>query len=110
MTILDESFFTAFSGRIINVHPALLSKNPEFGGKGFYGLKVHEAVLKSGIKQTGATVHLVTPECDKGPILLEKSVDVLPGDTPEILQKRVMEQAEWVILPQAVEQLSSSIA
>ncbi|MDR0947534.1 MAG: phosphoribosylglycinamide formyltransferase [Ruminococcus sp.] len=103
MTILDESFCEAFAERIINVHPALLSKNPEFGGKSFYGIKVHEAVLQSGVKTTGATVHIVTPECDRGPILLEKEVDVLEGDTPEILQKRVMEQAEWIILPQAVE-------
>jgi phosphoribosylglycinamide formyltransferase-1 len=106
MTILDESFCKTFEGRIINVHPALLSIHPEFGGKGLYGLKVHEAVLKSNVKCTGATVHMVTPECDKGPILLEKAVNVLEGDTPEILQKRVMEQAEWVILPQAAENLA----
>ena len=99
MTILDESVCSAFPNRMMNVHPALI---PSFCGKGYYGLKVHEAVLEKGVKLTGATVHFVTEECDGGPIILQKAVEVKNGDTPEILQKRVMEQAEWVILPEAV--------
>ena len=89
----------------MNVHPSLL---PAFCGKGFYGLRVHEAVLESGVKVTGATVHLVTAEPDKGTILMQRAVDVLPDDSPELLQHRVMEQAEWRILPQAVEDLCRS--
>lgn len=100
MTILSKKFVSAYENRIVNVHPALL---PSFGGKGMYGLHVHEAVLKAGVKVTGATVHLVTDECDGGPILLQRAVEVREGDTPEILQKRVMCEAEWVILPRAVE-------
>jgi phosphoribosylglycinamide formyltransferase-1 len=87
---------------MINVHPALI---PSFSGKGFYGLRVHEAALSRGVKVTGATVHIVTSECDGGPILLQKAVEVHPDDTPETLQKRVMEEAEWVILPKALEML-----
>lgn len=99
MTILDEQIVKAFPCKMMNVHPALI---PSFCGKGFYGLHVHEAVLESGVKLTGATVHFVTEECDGGPIIMQKAVDVRNGDTPEILQKRVMEQCEWKILPQAV--------
>ena len=99
MTILDETVCNAFPNRMMNVHPALI---PSFCGKGYYGLRVHEAALEKGVKLTGATVHFVTEECDGGPIILQKAVEVKNGDTPEILQKRVMEQAEWVILPEAV--------
>ena len=99
LTILDETVCNAFPNRMMNVHPALI---PSFCGKGYYGLKVHEAALEKGVKLTGATVHFVTEECDGGPIILQKAVEVKNGDTPEILQKRVMEQAEWVILPEAV--------
>ena len=99
LTILDETVCNAFPNRMMNVHPALI---PSFCGKGYYGLRVHEAVLEKGVKLTGATVHFVTEECDGGPIILQKAVEVRNGDTPEVLQKRVMEQAEWVILPEAV--------
>lgn len=100
MTILSADFVSAYEGRIINVHPALI---PSFCGPGYYGLKVHEQVLARGVKVTGATVHYVTEICDGGPILLQKAVEVREGDTPEVLQKRVMREAEWVILPEAVE-------
>lgn len=99
MTILDEQIVNAFPNKMMNVHPALI---PSFCGKGFYGLHVHDAVLASGVKLTGATVHFVTEECDGGPIILQKAVEVRNGDTSEILQKRVMENCEWKILPQAV--------
>lgn len=99
LTILDETVCKAFPNKMMNVHPALI---PSFCGKGYYGLHVHEAVLKKGVKLTGATVHFVTEECDGGPIILQKAVEVKNGDTPEILQKRVMEEAEWIILPKAV--------
>ncbi len=99
MTILDEQIVKAFPYRMMNVHPSLI---PAFCGKGFYGLRVHEEVLRRGVKLTGATVHFVTEVCDGGPIIAQKSVAVENNDTPELLQKRVMEQAEWVILPQAV--------
>ena len=99
MTILDETICRAYPNRMMNVHPALI---PSFCGKGFYGLHVHEAALKKGVKVTGATVHFVTEICDGGPIILQKAVAVEQGDTPETLQKRVMEQAEWHILPEAV--------
>ncbi len=99
MTILDESVCNAFPNKMMNVHPALI---PSFCGKGFYGLHVHEAALEKGVKLTGATVHFVTEVCDGGPIILQKAVPVENSDTPETLQKRVMEQAEWQILPQAV--------
>lgn len=100
MTVLSAAFVNAFEGRIINIHPALL---PSFGGVGMYGLHVHEAVLARGVKVTGATVHYVTEECDGGPIIAQKAVEVRAGDTPEILQKRVMREAEWVIFPEAVQ-------
>lgn len=99
MTILDEQIVKAFPYKMMNVHPALI---PSFCGKGFYGLHVHEAVLEKGVKLTGATVHFVTEECDGGPIILQKAAAVENGDTPEILQRRVMEQCEWKILPKAV--------
>ena len=99
LTITGDNFVKAFPNRILNVHPALLTA---FGGKGYYGLHVHEAVLKRGVKVTGATVHFVNEICDAGPIILQKAVEVKEGDTPEALQKRVMEQAEWQLLPQAV--------
>ena len=98
MTILNEKVCNEFPNKMINVHPALI---PSFCGKGFYGLHVHEAALEKGVKVSGATVHFVTAECDAGPIILQKAVEVKNGDTPEILQKRVMEQAEWKILPRA---------
>ena len=100
MSILSSGFVSRYPRRILNVHPALL---PSFGGKGFYGLRVHEAALERGVKVTGATVHYVNEIADGGEIILQKAVDVLPGDTPEILQRRVMEQAEWLLLPQAAE-------
>lgn len=99
LTIVDEQLYEAFPNRIINIHPALI---PSFCGKGYYGLHVHEAALEKGVKVSGATVHFVTPECDAGPIILQKAVEVKQGDTPEVLQKRIMEEAEWKILPQAV--------
>ena len=99
MTILDDQVVKAFPYKMMNVHPALI---PSFCGKGFYGLHVHEAVLASGVKLTGATVHFVTEVCDGGPIILQDTVPVLNGDTPEILQKRVMENCEWKLLPKAV--------
>ena len=100
MTILDENVCDAFQNKMINVHPALI---PSFCGKGFYGLHVHEEALKKGVKVSGATVHFVTAECDAGPIILQKSVEVMDDDTPETLQKRIMEQVEWKILPKAVQ-------
>lgn len=99
MVILGPDFINEFENRIINIHPALI---PSFCGEGYYGLHVHEAALKAGVKVTGATVHFVTAECDAGPIILQKAVDVMDDDTPETLQRRVMEQAEWVIYPEAV--------
>ena len=99
LTIIDEQVYNAFPNKILNVHPALI---PSFCGKGYYGLHVHEAALEKGVKVSGATVHIVTPECDAGPIILQKAVEVKEGDTPEILQKRIMEEAEWKILPMAV--------
>lgn len=99
MTILDKSIIQAYKNKIINVHPSLI---PSFCGDGFYGLHVHEKALEKGVKITGATVHFVNEICDGGPIILQKPVEVQNDDTPEILQKRVMEQAEWKILPEAV--------
>ena len=99
LTIIDEQMYERFPNRILNVHPALI---PSFCGKGYYGLHVHEAALAKGVKVSGATVHIVTPECDAGPIVLQKAVEVKEGDTPEILQRRIMEEAEWKILPEAV--------
>ncbi len=107
MSILSEDFTRCYPNRIINVHPSLI---PSFCGKGFYGLKVHEAALEYGVKVTGATVHFVNEIPDGGEIILQKAVDILDGDTPEVLQKRVMEQAEWILLPQAVEMVSKKIA
>ena len=100
LTIIDEQVYERFPNRILNVHPALI---PSFCGKGYYGLRVHEAALEKGVKVSGATVHIVTPECDAGPIVLQKAVEVKENDTPESLQKRIMEQAEWKILPKAVQ-------
>ena len=107
MCILSENFTRRYEKRIINVHPSLI---PSFCGEGFYGLRVHEAALKKGVKVTGATVHFVNEIPDGGEIILQKAVDVLPGDTPEILQRRVMEQAEWLLLPRAAELVSAAIA
>ena len=106
MCILSENFTSLYSRRIINVHPSLI---PSFCGEGFYGLKVHEAALQKGVKVTGATVHFVNEIPDGGEIIMQKAVYVQEGDTPEILQKRVMEQAEWIILPQAAEAVSKKI-
>ena len=99
LTVLGPAFTVAYPNAILNVHPSLI---PSFCGKGYYGLKVHEEALKRGVKVTGATVHFVTEECDGGPIILQKAVEVLPGDTPETLQKRVMVEAEWQLLPKAL--------
>ena len=99
MTILGSRVIRAYENRIINIHPALI---PSFCGEGYYGLRVHEEALKKGVKVTGATAHFVNEICDGGPIILQKAVEIQSGDTPEILQKRVMEQAEWKILPKAV--------
>lgn len=99
MTILGSKVISAFENKIINIHPSLI---PSFCGEGYYGLHVHEAALKKGVKVTGATAHFVNEVCDGGPIVIQKAVEIQNGDTPEILQKRVMEQAEWKILPKAV--------
>ena len=99
MIIFTQELVDAYPNAIMNVHPALI---PSFCGEGFYGLRVHEEALKYGVKLSGATVHFVSAECDGGPIIAQKSVEVRPDDTPEILQKRIMEQAEWILLPQAV--------
>lgn len=107
MYILSSSFIAKYKDKIINVHPSLI---PSFCGDGFYGLHVHEAALSYGVKVTGATVHFVNEITDGGKIIYQKAVEILEGDTPEILQKRVMEQAEWIILPQAVQLVSEKIA
>ena len=107
MSILTKNFTDRYPERIINVHPSLI---PSFCGEGFYGLRVHEAALSYGVKVTGATVHFVNEIPDGGQIIAQKAVDVLPGDTAEILQKRVMEQAEWLLLPQAAEIVAAKIA
>ena len=104
MTVLTPAFIQAFANRIINIHPSLI---PSFCGDGFYGLKVHEAALAKGVKVTGATVHFVNEETDGGPILLQKAVQVQEGDTTEVLQKRVMEEAEWKIFPEAIRLICS---
>lgn len=106
MSILTEHFTARYPRRIINVHPSLI---PSFCGAGYYGLKVHEAALAKGVRVTGATIHFVNEIPDGGEIIAQKAVEVLPGDTPEVLQRRVMEQAEWVLLPRAVEQVSAYI-
>ena len=106
LSILSADFVRRWPDRILNIHPSLI---PSFCGKGFYGLKVHEAALEKGVKVTGATVHLVNEIPDGGRILLQKAVEVQPGDTPEVLQRRVMEQAEWILLPQAAELVAKEI-
>ena len=106
MTILSGSFTAKWPRRILNIHPALI---PSFCGEGFYGLKVHEAALAYGVKVTGATVHFVNEIPDGGRIIKQKAVEVMDGDTPEVLQKRVMEQAEWIILPEATEEICAEI-
>ena len=106
MTILTEWFTRQYPERILNVHPALI---PSFCGEGFYGLRVHEAALSYGVKVTGATVHFVNEIPDGGKIIAQKAVEILPGDTPEILQRRVMEQAEWILLPQAAETVCAGL-
>ena len=100
LVVLPEMMIKEYTNRIVNIHPSLI---PSFCGKGFYGLKVHEGVLARGVKVTGATVHFVDEGTDTGPIILQKAVEVEQGDTPEVLQRRVMEQAEWVILPKAID-------
>lgn len=107
LTILPENVIRAYDHRILNIHPSLI---PSFCGDGFYGLHVHEAALKRGVKVTGATVHFVNEITDGGDIIAQKAVEVLPGDTTETLQRRVMEQAEWILLPQALEQVAGEIA
>ena len=101
---IPEEMIRAYRNRIINIHPSLI---PSFCGVGYYGLKVHEAALARGVKLTGATVHYVDEGMDSGPILLQKAVEVKPGDTPEILQRRVMEEAEWILLPQAIDMIAN---
>lgn len=104
LSMVGENVIAAYRDKILNVHPSLI---PSFCGPGFYGLRVHEAALAKGVKVTGATVHLVNEKYDDGRIVLQKAVDVLPGDTPETLQRRVMEQAEWILLPRALDMLTS---
>ncbi len=106
LVVLPPMMIKKYEGRIINIHPALI---PSFCGKGFYGLKVHEAVLARGVKITGATVHFVDEGTDTGPIILQKAVEVRPNDTPEVLQQRVMEEAEWEILPQAINMIANGL-
>ncbi len=106
LVVLPEKLIERYSNRIINIHPSLI---PSFCGKGFYGLKVHEEALKRGVKLTGATVHFVDSGCDTGPIIIQKAVAVEDGDTPEILQKRVMEQAEWIIMPEAINMIANGM-
>lgn len=104
LVVLPETLIKKYEGKIINIHPSLI---PAFCGTGFYGLKVHEAALERGVKVTGATCHFVDAGTDTGPIIYQKVVEVLPGDTPSVLQQRVMEQAEWVILPQAIDDIAN---
>lgn len=104
LSIIGENLLNEYEGRIINIHPSLI---PSFCGKGYYGLRVHEAALERGVKITGATVHFVNEIPDGGPIIIQKAVDVKDGDTPETLQKRVMEEAEWIILPKAIDMIAS---
>ena len=104
LVVIPEQMIRAYRNRIINIHPSLI---PSFCGTGFYGLKVHEEALKRGVKVTGATVHIVDEGTDTGPILLQKAVEVKEGDTPEILQRRVMEEAEWILLPKAIDMLAN---
>lgn len=104
LVVIPPKMIEAYRGKIINIHPSLI---PSFCGTGYYGLKVHEAALERGVKITGATVHYVDEGTDTGPIILQKAVEVLEGDTPELLQRRVMEQAEWIILPQAINMIAN---
>ncbi|MBQ6994053.1 MAG: phosphoribosylglycinamide formyltransferase [Lachnospiraceae bacterium] len=104
LVVIPEKMIQKYRNRIINIHPSLI---PSFCGTGYYGLKVHEAALERGVKVTGATVHFVDEGTDTGPIILQKAVEVLPGDTPKVLQQRVMEEAEWKILPQAINLISN---
>lgn len=104
LVVIPQMLVDAYPNRIINIHPALI---PSFCGTGYYGLKVHEGVLSRGVKVTGATVHFVDDGTDTGPIILQKAVEVLPGDTPEVLQRRVMEQAEWILLPRAIDLIAN---
>ena len=104
LVVIPPKMIDAYRGKIINIHPSLI---PSFCGTGYYGLKVHEKALERGVKVTGATVHYVDEGTDTGPIIMQKAVEVLPGDTPEVLQRRVMEQAEWVILPQAINMIAN---
>lgn len=106
LTILPQTVIAAYDHRILNIHPSLI---PSFCGKGFYGLKVHEAALEKGVKVTGATVHFVNEIPDGGDIIAQKAVEVLPGDTPEVLQKRVMVEAEWILLPRALETVAAGL-
>ena len=106
MSILSERFTSRYDHRILNIHPSLI---PSFCGSGYYGLRVHEAALEKGVKVTGATVHFVNEIPDGGEIIAQKAVEVMDGDTPELLQRRVMEQAEWIILPESVEKVSASL-
>lgn len=107
LVVIPKEIIREYEGRIINIHPSLI---PSFCGTGFYGLKVHEEALKRGVKVTGATVHIVDEGTDTGPILLQKAVEVKEGDTPEILQRRVMEEAEWILLPKAIDMLANKEA
>ena len=104
LVVLPEAIVKKYAGRIINIHPSLI---PSFCGDGYYGLKVHEAALSRGVKVTGATVHFVDEGTDTGPIILQKAVYIKDGDTPEVLQKRVMEEAEWIILPKAIDMIAN---
>jgi phosphoribosylglycinamide formyltransferase-1 len=104
LVVLPEKLITKYEGKIINIHPSLI---PSFCGTGFYGLKVHEAALERGVKVTGATCHFVDAGTDTGPIIYQKTVEVLPDDTPKVLQQRVMEEAEWVIMPQAIDDIAN---
>ena len=106
MVIFTEELVNAYPNAIMNVHPALI---PSFCGPGYYGLRVHEEALRYGVKLSGATVHFVSEECDGGPIIAQRSVEVRPDDTPEVLQKRIMEQAEWILLPQAAEKVCAEM-
>lgn len=106
LVAIPEAMTRKYEGKIINIHPSLI---PSFCGKGYYGLKVHEAALKRGVKVTGATVHFVDSGMDTGPIILQKAVEVQAGDTPEMLQRRVMEEAEWVILPKAIHMIANHL-
>ncbi len=105
LVVIPENIINSYKNRIINIHPSLI---PSFCGTGYYGLKVHEAVLERGVKVTGATVHFVDEGTDTGPIILQKAVKIQEGDTPEILQKRVMEEAEWELLPQAIDLIANN--